>query len=60
MEVDFFFFFFFPATPVAYGSAQARGRATATVEAMPCSYVVSHKGSPEADFNIELIMETSC
>ena len=34
------------AAPAAYGSSQARGRATATVEATPSSYVVSHTGSP--------------
>lgn len=33
--------------PAAYGSSQARGWATATVEAMPSSYVVSHTGSPQ-------------
>ena len=40
------FFFFLVAVPVAYGSSQARGQATATVEATPSSYVVSHMGSP--------------
>ena len=34
------------ATPAAYGSSQARGQATATAEAMPSNYVVSHTGSP--------------
>ena len=46
--VFFFFFFFFKqvAAPAAYGGSQARGQATATVEATPSSYVVSHTGSP--------------
>ena len=34
------------ATPVAYGSSQARGPATATVGATLNSSVVSHTGSP--------------
>ena len=44
----FFYFYFFKqvAAPAAYGGSQARGRATATVEATPSSYVVSHTGSP--------------
>lgn len=43
-----FYFFFFSfsfkqvATPAAYGRSRARGQTIA----MPCSYVVSHKGSP--------------
>jgi len=44
------FFFFFLAAPAAYGGSQARGRATATVEATPSSYVVSHTGSPGFPF----------
>ena len=39
---DFFFFSF----SVVYGCSQARGQATATLEAMPSSYAVSHKKSP--------------
>ena len=35
------------AAPAACGSSRARGRATAIVEAVPSSYVVSHVGSPE-------------
>ena len=43
----FLFYFFFKqvAAPAACGSSQARGRATATVEATQSSYVVSHMGS---------------
>ena len=41
-----FYFFKQVATPVAYGSSRARGRAPATAEATPSSYVVSHMGSP--------------
>ena len=37
------FFFKQVATPATYGSSRARGQATATAEAMPSSYVVSHK-----------------
>ena len=33
------------ASPVACGSSQVRGQATATVEATPSTYVVSHMGS---------------
>ena len=44
--LSFFFLFQQVAAPVVYGSSQARGQATATVEAMPSSYVVSHTGSP--------------
>ena len=40
------------ATPVAYGGFQARGRATATVEAMPSSYVVSHMEVQRKPFKI--------
>lgn len=39
-------FFFFNSFSVVYGSSQARGQATATLEAMPSSYAVSHKKSP--------------
>ena len=42
----FFFFFKQVGAPAAHGSSQARGRATATAEATPSSYVVSPTASP--------------
>ena len=46
LELFFFFFFKQVAAPAAYGRSQARGGDAATVEATPCSYVVSHMASP--------------
>lgn len=44
-------------TPAAYGSSQARDRATATVEATASSYEVSHKGSPKLLTNFFLFLQ---